>query len=334
MIVRVACAALLLTLAACGEQAPPPAPAASAPTAPQPDPATPTPTSTNLGVPGMTEPGATPPVEIASAGVAPVGAAGASATAAEVMARLSAKYPEMDVIDVEAVPNTPLFEVRVKQWGDDVGYTDAAVSYVYMAGNLFMGPVGAVVNFTEKNNNDRMYRLLAQLPFREALTYKYGAGERTLVIFEDPDCSNCQQMEAEFKQAGAALNMTVRVLPLPLAQHEQADARSRHMLCAENPELAWNEWLTSAEARKDWDAFAARYPAQAGCERAKMVDQVIAVAEKLPIDRTPVLLFDNGMTFVGRPTLEELEKAFAFVAEAKAQGKGVRPPTPDAAPAN
>lgn len=250
--------------------------------------------------------------------------------------KLMELYPEMDLVSVEPVPNVPLYEVQVAQWGTGtVGYTDKDVSYVYVNGDLYVGKAGEIRNYTKENANTRAYNLLSQLPFDKALTFTYGAGARTVVIFEDPDCSNCQEMESEFKQIGANLNMTVRVLPFPLTQiHPEAEARARHLFCTKNPEGAWNEWLTSPPARKDWEAFKAKHPADPTCERGKAVDEVLAVAAKLGLNQTPVVMFDNGMTFNGRPTLEELERSFQFVEEAKARGQSIQPPanpTPAAA---
>ena len=250
----------------------------------------------------------------------------------EVGRRLMAKYPEMKLLGVEQVPNLPLFEVRTTQWSDrTVGYTDKDVSYVYVNGDLYIGEPGGIINYSKQSANARVYKLIEQLPFQQALTFTYGAGARTLVVFEDPDCPRCQEFEADLKAAGAALNMTVKIMPMPLSQlHPQADAKSRHLLCTANPEAAWGEWMTSASARKDWAAFSRKYPADPACPRAGMVDRVMAVAEQLGFNQTPILLFDNGMTFNGRPTLEELERSFTFVEQAKAQGQGVQPPSASA----
>ena len=253
----------------------------------------------------------------------------------EVGRKLMALYPDMKLVSVDPVPGLPLFEVQVAQWGaGKVGYTDKDVSYVYVNGDLYVGKSGAIKNFTKESANARAYNLIKQLPFDKALTFTYGAGARTVVIFEDPDCPLCQQLEEDFKKAGPSLNMTVKILPFPLTQlHPQAEARSRHLFCTANPEGAWNEWMTTPAVRKNWDAFAAKHPADPTCARASAVDEVLAVADKLGLNQTPILMFDNGMTFNGRPTLEELERSFQFVEEAKANGQSIQAPAaPPAAP--
>lgn len=243
---------------------------------------------------------------------------------------LMEKFPNLELAGVEPVMETGLFEIRVPQWGENiVGYTDRQGSYIYVSGNLFFAENGTLKNYTVERANAKAYGLIQQLPFDKALTFTYGAGRRNVVIFEDPDCPRCQDMEQEFKQIGASLNMTVKVLPFPLTQlHPEAADRARHIFCTDNPEGAWSEWLTSAETRKDWAAFVARHPADATCERGKAVDQVLAVAEKMGLNQTPILMFDNGMTFEGQPTIEQLEQSFTFVEQAMAQGQGVSAPAP------
>lgn len=254
----------------------------------------------------------------------------------EVAHNLVTKYPVMTVLSVDQVPGTDLFEVRTQQWGvRSLGYTNKTIDYVFVDGKLYIGEGEGLRDHTTKSLNDRTYTLLSQLPFDQALKFTYGAGERSIVIFEDPDCPQCQQLETDLAAAGDALNMTVRVLPLPLTQlHPQAEVRWRHILCSANPEAAWKEWTTVPVARGSWDLFAEKHPADPTCERAGTVDKVLELATQLGISQTPVVLFTNGMTFNGRPTLDELEKALAVVELAQADGVGIiKPEAEVAAPA-
>lgn len=252
----------------------------------------------------------------------------------EVAHNLVTKYPVMTVLSVDEVPGTDLFEVRTQEWGvRTLGYTNKSIDYVFVDGKLYIGEGDGLIDHTTKSLNDRTYRLLSQLPFNEALTFTYGDGERSIVVFEDPDCPQCQQFETELEQAGDSLNMTVRVLPLPLTQiHPQAEEKWRHILCTANPEAAWKEWVTEPLARGSWELFTEKHPADAGCARANTVDQVLDLAQQLGLNQTPIVMFTNGMTFNGRPTMEELEKSLTLVEIAESEGVGIRAPEEDTAP--
>lgn len=241
---------------------------------------------------------------------------------------LTSKYPVLTVLSVDEVPGTNLFEVRTEEWGHGMmGYTNQSVDYVYVDGKLYLGVGQGLVDYTTKSLNDRMYHLITGLPFEQGLTFTYGDGERTLVVFEDPDCPECQALEADFQAAGDSLNAMVRVMPLPLTQlHPQAEARWRYILCTENPESAWMEWMTDAEMRADWPAFSQKHPSTGECPRADAVHASIEMTTQLGMKQTPTLMFANGMIYNGRPSMEELERAFLLVESAMKNGVGVSPP--------
>ena len=72
--------------------------------------------------------------------------------------------------------------------------------------------------------------------------------------------------------------------------------------------------VSSPEQRADWDSFAKKHPSQEGCERAKIVDQVVDITAELDFKATPTLLFENGMIFAGRPdNIQVLDQSFAVV---------------------
>lgn len=254
---------------------------------------------------------------------------------------LAAKYPVLTILSVDEVPGTNLFEVRTEEWGHGMmGYTNQAVDYVYVDGKLYLGVGEGLVDYTSKSLNDRMYRLITGLPFDQGLTFSYGNAERTLVVFEDPDCPECQALEADFQAAGDSLNALVRVMPLPLTDlHPQAEARWRYILCTPDPESAWMEWMTDEAMRADWTAFSQKHPSTGECPRANAVDVSMEVTTQLGMKQTPTLMFANGMIYNGRPSMEELERAFLLVESAMDNGVGVSPPreipsntAPDAEP--
>lgn len=241
---------------------------------------------------------------------------------------LTSKYPVLTVLSVDEVPGTNLFEVRTEEWGHGMmGYTNQSVDHVYVDGKLYLGVGAGLVDYTTKSLNDRMYRLITGLPFEQGLTFTYGAGERTLVVFEDPDCPECQALEADLQAAGDSLNAMVRVMPLPLADlHPQAEARWRYILCTQDPESAWMEWMTDEQAREDWASFSQKHPSTGECPRADAVDVSMEMTTQLGMKQTPTLMFANGMIYNGRPSMEDLERAFLLVESAMDSGVGVSPP--------
>src|SRR5690606_22645875 len=107
-----------------------------------------------------------------------------------------------------------------------------------------------------------------------------------VVVFSDPDCPFCQQLEVMFKAAESnpsdQLNATVYTLPYVLdGLHPTADAKARQILCTADPTKSWEDWmLTAAQAKSEaevqaaWTAWSKRNPAPTNCPRAADVDAI------------------------------------------------------------
>lgn len=247
--------------------------------------------------------------------------------------KIMAKYPDLRLQSVHKLETTGpgLYEFVTDTV---VGYTNEAVDFI-MVGELIVGEGAAVRNLTKERKDGRAAALVGRLPVDQALVYRYGAGQRTVTVFSDPDCPFCQQFETQLKEAGDATNITLRVLPMPLTElHPDANRKAKYLMCTQDPAAAWHEWMTSGigTARPDWTVFAAKHPSTPDCERAKAVDATVAIAAQLGISQTPTILFENGMVFNGLPTLEELENSLAVIAQAKQQAAAL-PATSTATPA-
>src|SRR5690606_23660586 len=105
----------------------------------------------------------------------------------------------------------------------------------------------------------------------------------------------------------------ILVVPFPIdSLHSDADRKSRYLLCSQNPSVAWRDWmLTAANAvssstegsttdmSKVWADWAAKNPSTTDCERAGLVDKAKSYAQAYGFGQTPILMFTNGMPFMG-----------------------------------
>lgn len=235
-----------------------------------------------------------------------------AADAQAVGAKLKAKYPKLQLLSVTRLPigETPLYEFLASGL---VGYTDHDVNYILMGGNLISGTDRTLVNITQERAKSSATDLVRSLPRDRTFKEVFGKGERPLLVFSDPDCPFCQQLEQGFAKIGDKLNATLYIFPYPLTEiHPDAERKSRHIACTADPSKAWQDWM---RAPKDWDTFVASHPAPATCPGAAIVDQAQAIGRGLMFDKTPTLLFHNGMVLQRAPTEEEILKALDYVAE-------------------
>lgn len=238
----------------------------------------------------------------------------------EVAASLKAKYPTLPVANLKRL-NVPgevgMFEFLA---GQQVAYTNEGVDFLLVGGEMLVGAGENAVNLTERNLKVQLADAFKSIPTEGALRYVFGDGSRQVVVFSDPDCPYCQALEFMFHANKDNLNATVLIVPYPIdSLHPEADAKSRHLLCTKDPEAAWKDWMqTSAAAvgrnqTASWKDWSAKYPATPGCARADLVDKVKEYGKTYGFNQTPILMFSNGMPFLGLLDRTELEKAWEYV---------------------
>jgi thiol:disulfide interchange protein DsbC len=343
-----------------------PAPVVTAPAAaPQPAVVQPAVVQPAVVQPAVTPPAVTPPVTV-PAGVDPqnaaiVGNAGRTVVVdpskgppindEDAVGRLlKGKYPKLGSVMVEGI-NVGASRIFEFQAAGMTGYTNANIDWILVGGELLSGDgATGTVNVTKKRAAEAGQRLFASLPLNAAIKYTYGKGERPILVFSDPDCPFCQDLDLAMQARGDALNATVYVLPYPLeGLHPNAKAHARHIWCTANPAEAWTAWMkstaqagsTEAGRNAAWAGFAARYPAPADCPAAVNVETAQRVGVTLGVSSTPTVVFENGVATEGT-NLEEIEQGFAVVeqtmgpyraaAAAAAPAPAPAPATPAPAP--
>lgn len=236
------------------------------------------------------------------------------------------RYPNMDLVSIKPVGDEKvgLFEIQATQFNGRAAYTDKDLKFFLVGGDLYVSnEKNEMVSLSAPAKNDFFESKLKELPLDWALTYKVGAGERTLLMFSDPDCPKCAAQETFFLKNAERANLTLRILPMPLTRiHPDAADKARAILCSSNPTGNWNRWMTaSAEVRADWPKFAKTLDNKdLACEHAQIVDKVVGITQELDLNETPTLLFENGSIYKGLlDDLDALDKAFAFVQDNFAQ---------------
>lgn len=288
-----AAALLALALAAC-DSAPPPAPA-PAPKA------------------------VTPAKPVAPANPAQATADEIAKEVGAVQALLKKKYPTLQLQGISriAIGDSVLYEFSA---GGIVGYTNLPVNFV-MLGEVVTVIDGQVINLTKSRAvqaGAQVYKVLGEMAAGQGLTYTYGAGEREFILFSDPDCPFCQDFEKELDAAASVVNARVTVLPYVLPNlHPNGVAHAKHIWCTVDPRAAWKSWMTTAAGHENLDAvwakWAAANPAVANCPAASLVDKVMEAGLKMGFNQTPTMMFKNGMTWPGAPSMDELQEALTQV---------------------
>jgi len=212
-----------------------------------------------------------------------------SASAAEesadtVKAAFKTKFPQHEVSTVQAAPVNGLYEVVVKmKRGGREEFT-----VVYVDGKVDHLITGDLIDTKTRRT----------LPLDKAIKEVRGKGERKLVVFSDPDCPYCKQLERE--SLAKLDNVTVYTFLYPLAQlHPDAERKSRQIWCSKDPAQSWTAFMRSG----------AKLAGKDNC--ATPLAEIAALGEKLGITGTPALIFPNGTLVPGAIPLAAIEENLA-----------------------
>lgn len=212
----------------------------------------------------------------------------------EMMATLKAKYPKTTFKSVTTTKLPGVYEVVM---GKNVAYVESSGRY-FLFGHLF--DMETQTDLTDGKVQPSMKVVdFGKLPIQDAVVTIKGDGSRKMVVFSDPDCPYCKQLETTL---ATIKNVTVYTFMMPLQQlHPQAKAKSIAVWCA-------------ADRVKAWDDLMRKNIVPAGsCENP--IDRNIALAESMGINGTPTIILTDGSMLPGAPSAAKLEQMLAKASE-------------------
>ncbi len=118
---------------------------------------------------------------------------------------------------------------------------------------------------------------LDQLPLADAIKTVRGSGQRKVVVFSDPACGYCKQLEPELAKLD---NVTVYTFLVPF----QGEAKPIAIWCAADREQAWQRYMLQGDA--------AALSGPASCDHP--IERNFALARRLGVQGTPTLVWADG----------------------------------------
>jgi len=218
---------------------------------------------------------------------APARAAPLSVEAAQVKKLLELKFSGATVTSVNKSPYFGLYEAL---FDDQIVYTDAKVSYVFV-GNVY--EAATKKNLTEAKLREFNRVAFDSLPLELAMKKVKGNGARRLAIFSDADCPFCARLENELKSID---NVTIYTFLYPIDQlHPDAARKSRIIWCAPDKVKAWDAFFESGALPKN----------DGDCDTPLAATGQLG--QKMRVVATPTLVFADGSVIPGALSAQRLE---------------------------
>ena len=214
---------------------------------------------------------------------APKGAAGATEE------QIRARMQELLGNRPDSVTRTSygLYEVVV---GTEVYYTDQNTSYV-LIGRLI--DTKTRQDITQARRDELMKVDYAKLPLDQAVRLRIGKGTRQFVTFEDPNCPYCRKLHTDLQ---AMKDVTVYVFLYPILSPDSFE-KAKNIWCAKDRAAAWNAAMIDGKA-----------PPVAAADCKHPLQQNLQLGQRLGVNGTPTLIFQDGSRMPGASSADEIEK--------------------------
>lgn len=201
---------------------------------------------------------------------------------------LELRLPGEKIEQVRKTPYNGLYEFTIS---DRIFYTDPNVSYLF---------VGSVVdaktkeNLTAESYGRLRAAVLQELPRELAVKTVRGSGKRTLITFEDPNCTFCKQLAPELAKLD---NVTIYTYLWPILS-ESSLTKSRAVWCSKDRSRAWRDMMLNGAAPSE----------VSGCDFP--ADKIADFAQRrLRLQGTPAIFTADGMEYGGPRTASALDQA-------------------------
>lgn len=208
-------------------------------------------------------------------------------------------YPKVHIESIAKTPYAGLYEVFLN---GQIIYTDEKFSFLIAEGKLIDPKTKRDIT------GERMEELskidFSSFPLDQAIKVVKGDGSRKLVVFSDPDCPYCKQLEQ--KELSNITDVTIYTLLYPIGQlHPDAGNKAKAIWCAPDRAKAWQDWMLNGQLPKTPNS----------CDTP--IEKIADLAGKLGINSTPTLIFADGRRMLGAYPAREIEKAMGGVSTTK-----------------
>jgi thiol:disulfide interchange protein DsbC len=195
-------------------------------------------------------------------------------------------FPKIDEVIKSPIPG--LYEVRV---GNEIFYADEQGNHI-IDGSLIDTRTRA--NLTQERIDKLTAIDFAKLPFKDAIVWKSGTGERKMAVFADPNCGYCKRFERDLNEVK---NVTVYTFLYPILGPDSIE-KSKNIWCAKDRTAAWRDWMlegsTPGKVMGQCDTAALQRNAEFG--------------RKFRINGTPAIVFEDGKRSPGAMNTAQIEQ--------------------------
>jgi thiol:disulfide interchange protein DsbC len=147
-----------------------------------------------------------------------------------------------------------------------------------------------------------------QLPFADAIKTGRGNASRTLIVFSDPACPYCRQLEPELEKLN---DVTIYTFLVPF----QGAALPASIWCAADRQKAWRQYMLNGDQTLLATGTSCTHP----------LERNLALAQRLKVRGTPTIFYADGRRSDGYVEAGEIEQRLTLARSLPSDTASIRP---------
>ena len=216
-----------------------------------------------------------------------------------VLDKLHSEFPQMKVSKIENSPIKSYYQVL----------TDGEVFYISSdAKMMFIGNVIAIdkpqkVNLTEDVRKESRKELLNTVPESDMIVFapKDGKVDHVVTVFTDVDCGYCRKFHSEISSF-TDKGIKVRYMAFPRAGLDSDSYKKAVTVWCAGDLKAQQKAMNEAKLTE-------KFKAKELCDKKQIVNNSMAIVQKLGLNGTPALLLEDGTLIPGYMPADKLRAA-------------------------
>ena len=192
---------------------------------------------------------------------------------------------------INAIYTTPYPDTYALVMGTNIIYGNTHSNYL-TAGHMFdVYTRDDITDTLQKLNTPKID--ISQINISDALVAKApGKVNKKLVIFIDPDCPYCRQLETQIYAQGIDKKADLYYMMMPLSMHPNAKAHTSNILCSTTPLDTLKEYMVNNNDNP-------KVKLADGCNIDAVLERTGSTARNLSINGTPAIVTGDGTMIMG-----------------------------------
>jgi len=115
---------------------------------------------------------------------------------------------------------------------------------------------------------------------------------KQLIVFIDPDCPYCRQLEAQMYEQGIDKKADIYYMLMPLPMHPNAKQHVTNIMCSQDQIATLKEYMVKNNENP-------KFKLEDGCDITAVLERTGSVARGLGINGTPAIVTGDGTMIMG-----------------------------------